>query len=321
MKNNPTVMAVARGVGSPLFQLIWCLLLLNAATIFASAEDSATLTVVSRVSPDYIRPKQADGIFEPEAYTFGEGGLWAGSVRDSSERNLNFYDVARLVARPLLAQNYVPARDSAKTKLLIMLYWGTTTGTEGSAYSVGYENLQASQMPKNFGTGQSRDLKADLGKGGTTQGFDDAALAMVMLENRMRDRANMVNAGMLGYNYALDEVKEWQAGPMKTRWNDLISEIEENRYFVVLMAYDFQLMAKEKKHKLLWETRFSVLQRGNAFDQQLASMAQSASRYFGQRTNGLLRKPLGTDVRLRELKILGEVPAQAAGLAPEAKEP
>jgi len=38
---------------------------------------------------------------------------------------------------------------------------------------------------------------------------------------------------------------------------------------VVLMAYDFQLLWKEKKHKLLWETRFSIRQRHNDFDRQL----------------------------------------------------
>ena len=41
---------------------------------------------------------------------------------------------------------------------------------------------------------------------------------------------------------------------------DLVSEIEVDRYFVVLLAYDFQVLWKEKKHKLLWETRFSINQ-------------------------------------------------------------
>jgi hypothetical protein len=89
---------------------------------------------------------------------------------------------------------------------------------------------------------------------------------------------------------------------------DVESEIEENRYFVVLMAYDFQLMWKEKKHKLLWETRFSISERRNEFDKALPVMARYASQYFGQPTNGLLRtRVLGGKVDIGEMKSFGEV--------------
>jgi hypothetical protein len=89
----------------------------------------------------------------------------------------------------------------------------------------------------------------------------------------------------------------------------LIDDVEDDRYFVVLMAYDFQLLWKEKKHKLLWETRFSIRQRRNAFDQQLAAMAQYASRYFGQDSHGLIRQPIPEgQVILGELKVVGVDP-------------
>jgi hypothetical protein len=78
---------------------------------------------------------------------------------------------------------------------------------------------------------------------------------------------------------------------------------------VVLMAYDFPLLWKEKKHKLLWETRFSIRQRHNDFTQQLAAMAQEASRYFGQDSKGLIRERLhDTQVVLGEPKVLGYDP-------------
>ena len=59
----------------------------------------------------------------------------------------------------------------------------------------------------------------------------------------------------------------------------LLSEIEENRYFVVLMAYDFQLFWKEKKLKVLWETRFSINESRNDFDKALPTIAQYAVSY------------------------------------------
>ncbi len=71
--------------------------------------------------------------------------------------------------------------------------------------------------------------------------------------------------------------------------DDLYAEIRENRYFVVLMAYDFQVLWKQRRHKLLWETRFSISAHRNQFDKALPVMAQYASRYFGQASDGLLR--------------------------------
>lgn len=71
-----------------------------------------------------------------------------------------------------------------------------------------------------------------------------------------------------------------------------VAEIEENRYFVVLMAYDFQLLWKQKKRKLLWETRFSINERHNQFDKALPLMAQYAARFFGQPSDGLVKARL-----------------------------
>ena len=91
--------------------------------------------------------------------------------------------------------------------------------------------------------------------------------------------------------------------------NDLYEELEENRYFVVLMAYDFQLLWKEKKHKLLWETRFSIGERHNAFDKALPVMVRYASQYFGQNSNGLLRTrvPEGT-VQVKDPTLIEFIP-------------
>jgi hypothetical protein len=74
------------------------------------------------------------------------------------------------------------------------------------------------------------------------------------------------------------------------------------------MAYDFQLMWKQKKHKLLWETRLSLDQRGNEFNQQVAMMAKAAAQYFGKDTHGLVREDLPQGrVNVGAVKNLGYV--------------
>jgi hypothetical protein len=115
---------------------------------------------------------------------------------------------------------------------------------------------------------------------------------------------------MLGYDSWLEKTQGDHRGTaMEQNRQDLFDEIEESRYFVVLMAYDFHLLWKEKKHRLLWETRFSIRQNHHEFDKELPSIAQFASKYFGQDSHGLLHEavPLGR-VDIGDVKSLGEVP-------------
>ncbi|HEY5227572.1 MAG TPA: hypothetical protein VIJ19_03470, partial [Opitutaceae bacterium] len=82
--------------------------------------------VASKVSSDYIRTKLPDGSFKPECYSFGKGGNWGGEFKDETIDKLDFMDVARVIAPALESQKYIPARDPSATKLVVMVYWGTT---------------------------------------------------------------------------------------------------------------------------------------------------------------------------------------------------
>jgi hypothetical protein len=135
----------------------------------------------------------------------------------------------------------------------------------------------------------------------------------VGIEERVRDQNAMKNAMLLGYDSELNALAGAEQAPtaMKVRRDDLIAEVEEDRYFIVLMAYDFDALWKHKKHKLLWVSRFSVRSRGTNFNEVLPAMVDQASEYFGQNTQGLLRKALPEGrVEIGEVKSLGTVPTK-----------
>jgi hypothetical protein len=274
--------------------------------------DTGDITAVSsKVSDDYVRAKRADGTFEPEGYAFGEGGVWAVS-NDVTMDQMHFLDVARTIAAPLAHQHYLPSRDPKNTKLLIMVYWGVTAGTGGGvSNSVAAQNLSSSQslppapsfvqLPngKTVSTGGTSDPRKSL------QVIDENAVFAMAVENVVRDRADVRNARLLGFEDDLKGSRGLESTAMRFRQQDLMEEIEDSRYFVVLMAYDFQLLWKEKKHKLLWETRFSIREHRNDFGHQLAAMAQTAGRYFGQDSHGVVRKELPEGhVEIGDLKVI-----------------
>ena len=90
--------------------------------------------------------------------------------------------------------------------------------------------------------------------------------------------------------------------------SDFYDEFYSDRYFVVLKAYDFQVARREKRLKLLWESRFSIRRQGADFVDELPAMSKFAALTFGRETDGILKPDsLKGNVELGELKILGEV--------------
>jgi len=255
--------------------------------------------VSSKVSADYVRSKLPDGSFQPETYAFGAGGYWSGEIKDHTIDGLTFLNVAQAIARPLASRNFLPARDPAKTNLLIMVYWGTTQVPEPYSDSTAYAQFQqvnTTGAPKvDLGSKGFHGLSSGNSHNSTVDPTKwSAAAIMLTMVNRQRDLIDFNNAKMIGYDAAgmigTSEGSYYRGTALGIDRQDVVDEIEENRYFVVLLAYDFGLLLKEKKHKLVWETRFSINERRNAFDKALPVMAQNAAVYFGRATNGLMRK-------------------------------
>jgi len=311
--------------------MIGCVFVLSSSV--NGEETGDIIAVFSSVSPDYVRPVLADGSFKPESYAFGEGGNLGGPQRDFTIDGLRFIDIVRAIAPSLASQSYLPRRpnDENTPDLLIMVYWGTTTGTDRTSSSSQYQLAQSfipppaqPTSPPPDGTGGTA-MTADPSTSGRAslaeqavalKAADDSAqqlsLSMTTMANRQRDRQNLDNAAILGYLNELRRVDGYEMTALGQRRRDVVDEVEESRYYVVLLAYDFELLQKQKQRKLLWQTRYSIPERRNDFRKQLAAMTQTASRYFGRNSDGLQRKPLpATRVDLGELKTIGVEPEPA----------
>jgi hypothetical protein len=307
--------------------LLACATAAAPATRAIAAESSDEITAVSgKTSPDYVRLRLKDGTFPIDSYAFGEGGHFGGPMTDPSIDKLKFIDVARVISVPLAEQNYWPEKDPKATKLLIMVYWGLTDVPPPVSSSVAFSNLSTIQnkIAQSAAAARAKSAGGSSGPHGfhsanSNDGAQDwqldemsSAVTIMNLENQQRAQTDFYNASMLGYDSEGVIGTEFglyvRGTPLAVHRDELVAEIEDNRYFVVLMAYDFQMMWKDKKHKLLWETRFSIRQRHNNFDKDLAAMAKAASQYFGQNTHGLVRKdvPLGRVV-IGSVQSLGTV--------------
>ena len=96
----------------------------------------------------YTRDSQADGSFAPETYALGNGSRWDICMADPTIDNMTFEQVAQNIAGPLADQNYLPARDPSRTNLLIVVYWGTTSGsTQAPGFSMPYTVVSSGGSP------------------------------------------------------------------------------------------------------------------------------------------------------------------------------
>jgi hypothetical protein len=297
--------------------------LVLASTATLLGENDGVVAVFSAVSPAYTRTALSGGSFQSETYAFGEGGDWGGSSNDSTIDKLKFVDVAHMIAPALATKKYLPSKDPQQTGLLIMVYWGTTNGTSDARSAPEYQFAELLKGLSQPMLGPAQGPNTGLGGVGTSAGGTsdqqqravleegrnmelDRADMMITIANRNRDRQNYQNAMLLGYLPELHRMNGYEWTPLRQIRRDLVQDLEENRYFVVLMAYDFQSLWKHKERKLLWETRFSIRERRNDFSKALAAMAENASRYFGQDSHGLIRERLPeTYITFGEPKVLG----------------
>jgi len=281
--------------------LLWALWAVHLA---ARENGVAEITAVSAtVYNGYERTKLPDGTFQTERYAFGPGGLAVAAGKDASVDELPFLKIARTIAPGLARQNFISSREPENTDLLIMVYWGAT-GTDdqvASRYALRPAPISKPRPPpKIIVTGSRRVYIPNTEPLVGPQNSADQSTydAIAGAENRERDRENFKTAQLLGFG---EDLARSSSQPAGRRYLDLVDELEDPRYFVILKAYDFRLMWKEKKPKLLWEVRYSIRARGHLFNQSLGAMTGMAEKYFGQASGGLVRKevPLG-DVQMAE---------------------
>jgi len=310
---------------------------------FAAEENVATV-VYAKIGNGYKREKAKDGSFKPEYYALSNGGRIAGTTSDLTIDRVTYAEVAEIAMKLLTKQNYRYAQTKEQAKLLLLLNWGATLVPNWDRKNA---NIAQTQMELQNFERTKQDLKSKLEREGavpsypgedrvanTANGFgrgilyasnEEAAITNAagslansiessLTDDRVRDKLNEANARVLGYMDELadsNDVRRYAGGG--NRYNDLIEEVEEGRYYVVISAYDFVELTKKGKKKLLWQTRVSVRGPGNSFDSTVAAMLKSASKYFGQDSGRLVRgEESKGSVEMKDLKFLGEAKKPAA---------
>jgi hypothetical protein len=289
----------------------------------AKDSESVVTAVFSRSFNKYERPVRPDGSDQPLTYVVAKGGAEEGMHADESMSDVKFAGIVRALGSYLAKQAYYPAKDAKKAELMLVVHWGKTLpGNDGFQRNLLDQGLQA------FGLSQ----QLQMGSMGATTPFampgpipavspEDAAvnraaseqlvqgLTMIRFAQDARIDANRQTANLLGYTSELihrDNPSLY--GGAGSAYYDLIEDIESERYYISVTAYDFQDALKNSHKKGLWRTVASIDARGNRFDERLTAMIERASKYFGRDSGRLIRQFEYTPhIKMGELKQLGIV--------------
>jgi len=253
----------------------------SAAGPFSAISVSEGLTAVnSKQFNGYVRARLPDGSYQPETFAFGDGGL------------LPVPAIAGLVFSD-------PTIDGLNLPGIARML----AGPLASQNYVRALDPEATRLLIVVYWGRTI---------GTTR----------IMDGPTKDRINFFNASLMGFDseaHLLGEssgdtilgqlVRNVHAGTM--------SAVEMDRYYVILRAFDFQFAWRQRRARLLWETRFSLSERRHDFERDLPSMAQSASLYFGQDSYGMVRMPPVPEghVHIGEIKAIDEADEEPDGSA------
>ena len=259
------------------------------------------VAVLTWADPEYIQRRTLpDGTLQPQSYVFVEGRSHRGTTRDGALERTTVADLARSLAQDLRRQQYYPATSVQEADLWLVLHWGTTMRPESEDEMRGLTGDEGRQAVANY-------------QGAVDSGasFGDQAAARAALNSevmrRETDAAGMYqgahdNARLLGIDREIARAERQGSNSFYAR--NLRSLLSEDRYFIVVVAYDGRLIAQEKKLKRLWNARLSIRAPGVNFATAVGRMGSIGSQYFGRATPELEVRRAGR----RETKVeIGEV--------------
>jgi hypothetical protein len=262
------------------------------------------VVINASASKAYTQQKFVNGAPRPETYVFYEGKFFGGTTNDKSIAHASFMDIAKVLAPNLAKQNYRPTKNAAAADLLIVVNWGTTVSDYGGKNNIETQ-YQFQQEVNDATSGNLEGLTSDL-----TLDQANATSAMKFAES---------NADLLGYTGALrrEEKFQWVSPDgLNSEAESHLSDLIEERYFVIVMAYDYQKILADGKAaaqaqlsapagggrnrlqgtradaapaqpRPVWSLRMNIRADGNNFTEALPAMSLAAAEYFGKQEDDL----------------------------------
>jgi hypothetical protein len=285
--------------------------------LHAQADDR--VVVSAKAQPEYTAQKFKDGRPRRETYVVMEGKYYSGATVDRSIERMTFRQIVAYLAQELAKREYWPGREPRDADLLLVIDWGTTIPSVSMMEMLARTNPvpDASNSRDTLTRASQAESGMDVGGVDLLSGFGadvnlNADFAFDLLQQQSDENdvaATQTNtAGLLGYTETL---RKYQNG-MLPAVNEITLRrtLEQERYFVIVQAYDMRRWQKGRPNPVLWSVRLNIGSPGNNFGMAMSRMSKAGLDFFGRTTGEattVRSKAYDGSVKVAPLVILGEV--------------
>jgi hypothetical protein len=267
------------------------------------------VTIRSVVDPRYAAQRAESKPPKPETYVFAKGEFSRGIAYDSGLERMSFLQMAQMLAVDLKKQNFVPAKSVTNTDLVIVVHWGVTLGRDKGMDEFLFDPDRLRQAAEGMETAQALEEEDPIANSGAVGAAAADFRVEMDIASSMQGSDSVrsaTNAELLGLRSAIEKENESLFGSAEA--DMLRSMIDEERYFIILMAYDGPALRQGKKRRV-WITRMSIRAAGVNFHMAIDRMSGAAAllhatpqkRFVMERT-----KDRKGAVEIGELKVIGE---------------
>lgn len=249
---------------------------------------ASQVIIKAEASVDYERKHSLENE-KATTYHFVEGKFFKGHANEKSLLEVSFLEIAENLAGHLAAQKYVPTRNAKENEVMLMVNWGVTA-VEDSLEDL-YGLTSSDEYDEMFGN----PVTSEDSSGEVTTTYEPS------VSPNWGAMGKRANSKMLGFWNTLHD-----GSLMPSEHYELQALLNEERYFIVVIAFDNQKFIKDKQKEILWVTRFSMRAKGTSFKQAFPELTATASDYFGKHVEGLSRKKSDdkSKVEMGEIEVL-----------------
>lgn len=241
---------------------------------------------------------------EYQTYHFIKGKFWGGSTRDRGLEEADFEDLAESLSDSLRKRGMYPEVNRAQGDLLIMISWGRTSLDPQYDELMGVAGMSESASGKNLDTATRGGTLAPEGGGESsiaaqTEPADPPPWGMEAASGGSQRARNRV---LLGLEKPLAPPNPFGMSEDQA----LLEALEEERYFVILNAFDYQHLLANKELKQVWSVRYNTRAIGVGFENAYDSMTRAVSGVIGLNSGDVVLVKADTEgsVSMGELELV-----------------
>jgi len=303
------------------------LIAVGCVNLFVEVRAEKLVVVRSTADEAYAKSRSVDGGRRRETYIFTRGTFVPGETHDRSLERASFDSVVRVLAADLQKQDYVPAPSIASADLLLVVHWGATARVDQSydldarsfdaVRELAGEHAAQEQFERTEAAENGNLMPAAVsGLGGIEQRLD-AEISSLQSNQMSTDLGSESTARLLGFSQALN--REQKTLLYSDHYRALFEMTKEERYFIIVMAYDFQLLRSQGRLKRQWIVRASIRSGGVNFGQAVDRISVAAGSYFGTSQEEVIferKTDRAGRVEIGEVTVLGTESPKSPGKTP-----